>query len=296
VARREWPLVAFTLLGQTAVGAFWLTAVPLSLSPRRALEAGDLSAGFLVYGGIAALLGIAAAISFFHLGRPWRAIHALRNIGDSWLSREIFGELVFLFLTANLAFLEWIMPGCTGRAAILQAAVLFTGASGLLFLYGMARLYMLKTIPAWRDPYTPASFLATALLLGALASAAFLSSAGMGREGQGFPSIRSLTLIAFAGTVVGLVVSVLLTPQVGMFGARIATLLAPSARKAVPFLVARGFLLAGAGAAVLMYGARLKAVPAATGNPFLWLALAGGAAAELAGRWLFYTLYSRLGV
>jgi DMSO reductase anchor subunit len=296
VARREWSLVAFTLLGQTAVGAFWLTAVPLAFAGRSAADLGGLSLGFAVYGGIAGLLGIAAASSFFHLGRPWRAAHALKNLGSSWLSREIFGELVFLFLTAGLALIEWIRPGGTGRAGVLRAAVLVTGASGLLFLYGMIRLYMLRTVPAWRDAHTPVSFLVTSLLLGALASALFLRLTGSSLEGVGFPTIRSLALIAFAGMVAGLAVSVFLTPQVGIFGARIATLLAPPKRKIVPFVVARGLLLAVSGSAILMYSARLKIAPDATVSPLLWLAVAGGLAAELAGRRLFYALYSRVGI
>jgi DMSO reductase anchor subunit len=60
--------------------------------------------------------------------------------------------------------------------------------------------------------------------------------------------------------------------------------------------VARGLLLAVSGAAILMYSVRLKIAPDATLNPLLWLAVAGGLAAEVAGRWLFYAIYSRVGV
>ena len=87
MARREWPLVVFTLLGQTAAGAFWLAAVPLALSNGSGAEADGPSPGFLVYAGIAALLAVAAAVSFLHLGRPWLAHHALDNLKSSWLSR-----------------------------------------------------------------------------------------------------------------------------------------------------------------------------------------------------------------
>jgi len=289
VARREWPLVVFTLLGQTAVGAFWLAAVPLALKGRGAVEAGGLSVGFFIYGGIAALVGIAAVSSFLHLGRPWWAFLALNNLKNSWLSREILGELLFMFLTAGLAFLEWMRPGCTGRSAILRGVVVVAGFCGLFFLFGMARVYMLDTVPAWRNLHTPASFLVSVLLLGSLASAAYLSRLAGKGGGSGVPSVRFLLQVALAAAIAGLAVTALLTPRVGIFGSRVETLRAPTAGGIVPLLAARGLLLAGVGAAVLLCWNHLDAA-------LLWAAAAGGVAAEGIGRWLFYAVYSRIGV
>jgi anaerobic dimethyl sulfoxide reductase subunit C (anchor subunit) len=286
--RREWPLVAFTILGQTAVGAFWLTAVPLALGPARALVPEGPSPEFLAFGGIAGLLGVGAAASFLHLGRPGRAVQALRNLRESWLSREILGEVVFFVMLAGLALTEWIRPGGMSRSIALRGAVLAAGLSGLFFLYGMIRIYMIKTVPAWRDRHTPASFLVTALLLGALASAAFRIAAGPGRTGAGLPSVRALAGIALGAAAVGIVVSALWTPQAGMFGARIDTPCAPPARTLYPLLAVRELLLAGAGAAAWACREGL--------TPLIWPAVCGGVAAEVIGRRLFYSLYSRLGV
>lgn len=296
MARREWPLVIFTLLGQTAVGAFWLTAVPLAFTDPGAAPEGGMSLGFAVFGGIAGLLGIAAAASFFHLGRPWRAVYAINNLKTSWLSREILSEVVFLSLAAGLASLEWIRPGCTSRSVLLQGVVLIAGLSGLFFLYGMIRVYMLKTIPVWRGPYTPASFVVTTLLLGGLACAAFMNGLPMPGWNRGVPSFSHLVPVALAAAAAGLAVTIFLTPRVGVFGSKAVTLLAPGSGEIIPFLIIRGLLLAASGAAVLLIWIRWKSVPAEAVGPIVWWALAAGLAAEGIGRWQFYALYGRIGV
>jgi anaerobic dimethyl sulfoxide reductase subunit C (anchor subunit) len=296
VARREWPLVVFTILGQTAVGAFWLAGMPLAFRGRSGIGTGGVSLGFAVYGGITILLGLAAAASFLHLARPWRAVLALSNLRRSWLSREILGEIVFWFLTANLAFLEWITPGCASRSLVLRAAVLAAGLAGFAFLYGMARLYMLDTVPAWRGLHTPASFFVSAFLLGGLGAAVYLDwLAGRG-PGNAGPSFRFLPPVALAAAVAGMAVTVLLAPRFGVFGSKVQTPRMPAARGLKALYAIRGLLLAGAGAAVLLDWIRLDAEPPAGPRILLWAAAAAGLAAEAFGRFLFYALYGRVGV
>jgi anaerobic dimethyl sulfoxide reductase subunit C (anchor subunit) len=41
--------------------------------------------------------------------------------------------------------------------------------AGLALVYGISRLYMLRTVPAWNNPGTPAAFFTTTFLLGTVA-------------------------------------------------------------------------------------------------------------------------------
>lgn len=299
MARREWPLVVFTLLGQTAVGAFGLTAVPLAFAGRGAAGgpgAGGPTALFAALAGVAALLAAAAAVSFLHLGRPWLAFHAADNLKSSWLSREILSLLAFFFLVAGLAAAEWARPGGGTRPGGFRAAVLVAGLSGLAFLYSMARIYMLETVPVWRTIHTPFSFFISAFLLGSLGSTVFLAGVADRAGETVVPDGRFLASVALGAVAAGLAATVFLTPQAGVFGARAATLRAKAAERVVPLLAARILLLAGVGACLLFQGVRADAIGPAGDRPLLWAALAGAVAAEGVGRWLFYALYDRVGV
>jgi anaerobic dimethyl sulfoxide reductase subunit B (iron-sulfur subunit) len=139
---REWSLVCFTLLLQIAAG--------LSLFLLAAPNAAGQSL-------VPALTLLAIVASFQHLGRKEVASGALVNLRSSWLSREILLTVVFLVLGL------WASTPFGGLAGKVLLA-----ASGLFLIYGMARVYMLRTVPVWNRWTTPAGFLATALVLGGL--------------------------------------------------------------------------------------------------------------------------------
>ena len=50
----------------------------------------------------------------------------------------------------------------------MRVAAVATAATGIALVYAMARVYRVRTVPAWDTPLTTVSFFATALLLGAL--------------------------------------------------------------------------------------------------------------------------------
>jgi anaerobic dimethyl sulfoxide reductase subunit C (anchor subunit) len=161
----ERPLVAFTLLSQTAVGAF-LTLGALdvwggALAGQPAAEA--LTNGVLL--AIGPVMAGALAASLLHLGTPAGAWRALRNVRSSWLSREVLLALVFALTGAAFAGLR-----ATGRGAadLRTAFAAAAGLSGVALVYAMARVYRIRTVPAWDTPLTEISFFATALLLGTL--------------------------------------------------------------------------------------------------------------------------------
>ncbi len=100
---KEWPLVAFTVLGQMAVGLFLFFHAPF-LVRGRAPSPGWFVTWLVVLALVAALVAAAALVSLFHLRHPLRARFALSNLRSSWLSREILFELVFLGLVALSAW------------------------------------------------------------------------------------------------------------------------------------------------------------------------------------------------
>jgi anaerobic dimethyl sulfoxide reductase subunit B len=164
---REPSLVAFTLLAQAAVGLFWAVfGVRLSAGA----DANPLlAAPFLAVGP---LLLAAVLASLLHLGTPRNAWRALANVRQSWLSREIMATL--LFGGGWLVLLSLHAAGWTS-AVIEAVAATATALAGAGLVYSMARVYRLRTVPAWNSPLTSASFLLAAGTLGSLSCALLLA-------------------------------------------------------------------------------------------------------------------------
>lgn len=147
---REWSLVAFTLLSQAAAGAAIFGGL------LRGLFGSEVVDPFLMPAILGMMVG-AMALSSLHLGRPARAPRALSNLRTSWLSREILlaGGLTIM------AALAWLTGGALGAAW-------WTVPAGVLYVAGMTRVYMQRTVPVWDRWHTPAGFVFSALLLGGI--------------------------------------------------------------------------------------------------------------------------------
>jgi anaerobic dimethyl sulfoxide reductase subunit C (anchor subunit) len=277
MAGREWPLVVFTLLGQLAVGCFFSVVLPLHFARPAAGQAAR-ALRFWAPAALAVILAAGAAVSFLHLGHPFRAYRVLANLRTSWLSREIVAELAFLAGLATLAALAFFGPG-EGRAS--RVAAILTSVAALAFLASMTRLYMLTTVPNWNTAATPLSFGLSAGLLGALGAAGVavfvLRDAAAARPWVG----AALGLIGIA-VLMWLVVA----PVYGSAGPRDTPALFPPAARSWPLHGARLGLLAAAGIAL----ASLVAGRGGLMVPFAAAALAV-AAAEVVGRFLFYGLH-----
>ncbi len=156
---REWSLVIFTVLSQTAAGLA-VFAGGLRLWQGRSLDPVLMSV-------VAGLMAVAMVASTLHLGRPRNAVRSLRNLRTSWLSREIALASVLLVTAGAGTVGEW--PAWLAAAAAMA------------FLFGMSKVYMQRTVPAWNHWRTPLAFAATAMLLGGLTgNAVFWSHAGDG--------------------------------------------------------------------------------------------------------------------
>ncbi len=292
MARREWPLIGFTLLAQTGVGFFVMFTLPFVL-------AGDSrSARPAVLRSLAlalALLATAAVLSFFHLGRPVNAWRTLGNLGDSWLSREIF----FLLLTTGLLAGIFVLVWARGGSRMFVAGVVVAAAlSGAALILSMANIYRLEAVPSWNNAMTVFSFFMTAALVGTLGASA-APAVGILNPGEGpHPLVGGLALAAFALAVVDFASVFLFDPNLGTAeatGARTAGTV-PSAGYRGIFLIRLALLfIAGLGAAaILLRGGLGIADPFARGA--IVLALIAGLASEGLGRVLFYALFRKDGL
>ena len=161
----EWSLIVFTLLTQIAVGAFIAGGIMerriKSLSPESAAAGSKRTLPVIILMAVIALI-----ISFLHLGNPANALHALNNIGSSWLSREIL--FVALFTGGAVVFYLLVLWKRTSeRFSKIVACI--TAIAGLLAVFSMAKVYMLETVPVWNTLFTPLQFFFTTFLLGGLA-------------------------------------------------------------------------------------------------------------------------------
>jgi anaerobic dimethyl sulfoxide reductase subunit B (iron-sulfur subunit) len=140
----ELPLVAFTLLGQMAAGL----AVFSWMRPPCTFE--------LLLIGLS--LGLCGLASFLHLGAKKNAWRAVTHWRKSWLSREI--------LMFGLFGALWLVS--LGERWFLNADrwPRITALAGIGFVYSMAQVYRLPSMPKWDTWRTPAGFFLAALALG----------------------------------------------------------------------------------------------------------------------------------
>jgi len=165
----DWSLVLFTILAQMSVGSFVVLGIVHFLVSRSAgvEEADRMSDRALLAIGPVLVLGLIA--SFFHLGNPLNAYNAIANLGSSWLSREIFSGVAFAVVGGAFAFMQWRKIGTASQRNLLG---LLAALIGLVLVYSMANVYLLRTVPVWDSVLTPISFFATTFLLGTLAMGA----------------------------------------------------------------------------------------------------------------------------
>lgn len=279
-----WSLVAFTTIGQLAVGIYLFVGGALFLSE-------DIRAGVLGMDArlalVLAVLGFMAAatgLSFFHLRHPVRAYKIFSNLGTSWLSREILFELVFVGIAGLLGFCEWRRIGSAGFIRLLFA---LGGLAGFLFILAMSKLYMLPAVPAWNRLYTPLSFGLTSVILGAIAAAIFFSLSG---ESPSY--YRSLLSVSLLSVVASFLSSALLAPGHGLSGAKPGPSLRPPGVGPSELYAARlSALLTGAVLLATVIAAKDGLVLGVATRPaFLSAVFFLVAAAEVSGRFLFYGL------
>lgn len=152
-AHSELPLVFMTVLTQMSLGAFG------------ALFIGDILSlfGFFEPNWILALLALAPAalglpLSALHLGRPLKAISAMKNLRTSWLSREAAALGAFAgLMSANVALYFF-----DSAIAIRLGFELLTLIVGIYGIYAQGMIYRIPARPSWDRFSTNQKFFSTA--------------------------------------------------------------------------------------------------------------------------------------
>lgn len=254
----EWSLVAFTVLTQAAAG---ICIVRAAFAPTAPVM--PLALGALVLGTLAATL---------HLGRPAAARLTLANLRASWLSREAALGTAF----GAAVIVEMLAPGPVARIGV---AVL-----GAVLVASIARIYMLRTVPAWNSWTTPAAFFGTALGLGAASTAAALAI-----DGRDPGSLGSLAAFVVATSLLIALLHLRRLAGRGGAGAESAAIVHEERPVALGLRIATGF----SAAALLL-------VCAFPGREAIAPGVAAAAAvllvSEATGRSLFYASHRRVGM
>lgn len=173
MSAREWALLAFTILGQTAAG---LMIVLMIVRTYIAGKAGSNLADRLTERPVfmvVPVMALAFIASLLHLGSPLHILRAVPNLDSSWLSREVVIGVLFAIFAALYTFLQWRKTGGEGlRVAIGWVTALLA----LGYVYSMSMVYMIPTQPSWNTSATPVTFITGSLLLGTLGMAVGLVS------------------------------------------------------------------------------------------------------------------------
>ena len=279
--RPHWPLIVLTLLTQLSLGTVLVTVLLELAGALTATGGGDgrsQLAGAAVGAFAAGAIALAAAL--LHLGRPTRALKALRNLRTSWLSREV--ALFSGFSLCSLAYaLSWSGADVPGAGSGLPLG-LGAGALGIAGVYASARLYLVPARPVWNSRRTPVAFFATAVTAGPL-----LVLLSLDRSLLRPAWMAGLLAFSAAGTAVQLAVLARLVAVVRRRRDRqhqgTAHLLLGHFR----VLLAARLAAAVAGLALLAWTPGAPLDSAAAGGR-LAAALVVIALGELAGRYLFY--------
>lgn len=168
----ELPLVVFTVLAQTAVGAYITMASRLSQLGSTAKQYRPLLLSMFI---LWAFMAIGFAASTMHLGSPLRAFNALNRVGYSGLSNEILTGSLF-FVLGGLYWLADLLKIFHGR--VLKLARIIVTIVGIIFMAAMIKVYLISTVPVWDSSFTYAEFIGTVLMSGVLLGYALLNLTG----------------------------------------------------------------------------------------------------------------------
>ena len=192
----EWPLVLFTVLGQSVAGAIIVSGLGwLSLNNNSEARQRLVRCMFFIW----LVMGIGFLASIIHLGSPLRAFNSLTRVGASALSNEIASGALFFAVGG----VWWLLTFLGKMPAILAKAwLLLTMLLGCLFVLEMTLVYQINTVPTWYNAYTTAAFFLTMVLCGPLFAALLLRVANVPFNGTVFASMSVLALLASLAVVI----------------------------------------------------------------------------------------------
>ncbi|MBA1438254.1 MAG: dimethyl sulfoxide reductase anchor subunit [Epsilonproteobacteria bacterium] len=154
-AHKELPLVFMTVLTQISLGGFFALFLGDVMS-LFGFEATNWVMAFMVM--LPAAIGL--PLSALHLGRPFMAMMAMKNIKTSWLSREALALGVFTALMTVVVALYMFDVAWQIRVAV-ELVTLLTGVYGI---YAQSMIYRIKARPSWNRITTNYKFFGVAYI------------------------------------------------------------------------------------------------------------------------------------
>jgi anaerobic dimethyl sulfoxide reductase subunit C (anchor subunit) len=303
---RDWALITFTILVQMSVGSMWVMGVAHFFAARKyGAEAASRMSDRTMF-VLVPVIALAFVASLFHLGNPINAYRAVTNLGSSWLSSEILFGVIFAIVAFLYAFLQWRKIG----SFVLRNVILWVAALiGLVLVYSMSHVYMIRTQPAWDTWATPVSFYLTTFLLGVLAmGAAFVANYAFLQRKQPDCAEIQCTLMREAMRGVALAAVILLGIELVILPISMASLsIGNSASLASLQLMIGSFgweltlrvalAFVGAGVfAVLLYQNAMKAGHEKLLANLTYAAFVLVLVAEVLNRFIFYSAHIRIGI
>lgn len=187
-AHPELPLVFMTVLTQVSLGAFLaLFLGQMLFTLGFDLPEPTLSMAILAF--LPAAIGL--PLSALHLGRPIKAMSAMKNWRTSWLSREAIALGAFTGLATLVAGFYFLK--INGFVLLLLEAV--TLATGIYGIYAQSMIYRIKARPSWNRKSTTKRFFGSSYVGFLLIASALLIANGT----QGAMVLLAITLLAGMG-------------------------------------------------------------------------------------------------
>jgi len=156
-------LVGFTLAIQMAVGLLAVAAVFEGWVVLSDHQGANWAVFVSVMKTVFVLLVVGNFAATFHLSNLKNAIHSLRNLKSSWLSREV---LLTMILTGYVILLTPLAIFRLVTLPVFLAAIAVSAIIGIVLLFVMSKVYLLRTVATWNRLTTPLDFVIAALLLG----------------------------------------------------------------------------------------------------------------------------------
>ncbi|MBM3179329.1 MAG: hypothetical protein FJZ86_03145 [Chloroflexi bacterium] len=296
---REWALLAFTILGQTAAGLMIvLMIVRAYLAGKAGNEVADRLTNRPLF-MVVPIMALALLASLFHLGSPLNIVRAVPNIASSWLSREVVLAVTFLVFAALYTYLQWRKAGGEGFRVVIGWITVIIAA---VYIYAIGMVYMIVTQPSWNTLATPVTLIAGSLLIGVLGMAAGLAVGYAGLKGEEMKAISTaLQGLALSAIVLLGIEFIVLPIYMGYLatqgGAALQSLTMMVGPYGAVFFFRLLVLFVGAGVlAAYLYRNASVAEKEKTLTTLAYSAFALALLGEVLGRFIFYATHYRIGI
>lgn len=276
----DWALLIFTVCMQAAIGGI----LALSIFYQKVSKIGKeltfsaMRIPLLVITGLS-IIGLGA--SFAHLGAPENAFNTIRNLGSSWMSREILTTGLFIgavCVTTGLAFVQ---------KKVNPWLLLISSLIGLFDIYCMSAIYSNSLISGWHSVNTFTSFYGTALVLGPILALSFIVLALRNNDEIIQIMVKYSFMAALFGVavqLVGVALASTMVPEVNMISGANAL----SALEGYQGTVVLRWIIEVIGVGVLGYMS--LAVNKKISLSFAYVALVALMVAEGISRYVFYVM------